>query len=65
MIKLIGAWEFICPTIDDLTPDQLEAMKIIAPARGSAKTGLYIRFNSSRITLTNGPSTQKVTHETK
>jgi hypothetical protein len=27
MIKLRGAWEFVCPTIDDLTPEQLEAIK--------------------------------------
>jgi hypothetical protein len=32
MIKLRGAWEFICPTIDDLTPAQLEAIKKNCPS---------------------------------
>ena len=44
MIKIRGAFEFVCPTIDDLTPDQLEAMKTNCPSARIGEDGLVYPF---------------------
>jgi hypothetical protein len=45
MIKLRGAWEFVCPTINDLSAKQLQAIRENCPsARIDEKTGLVYPF---------------------
>jgi hypothetical protein len=44
MIKLRGAWEFICPTINDLTPAPLEAIKTNCPSARIGENGLIYSF---------------------
>jgi hypothetical protein len=44
MIKLHGAWEFICPTVNDLTPAQLEAIKTNCPSARIGDNGLIYPF---------------------
>ncbi len=44
MIKLRGAWEFICPTINDLTPAQLDVIKTNCPSARIGEDGLVYPF---------------------
>jgi hypothetical protein len=44
MIKLRGAWEFVCPTVDDLTAAQLEAIKTNCPSARIGEDGLVYPF---------------------
>jgi len=44
MIKIRGAFEFVCLTIDDLTPDQLEAMKTNCPSARIGEDDLVYPF---------------------
>src|SRR5262249_40727878 len=45
MIKIMGAWEFVCPTIHDLTPGQLEALKANCPSARIGEDGLVYPFH--------------------
>ena len=44
MIKLRGGWEYICPTIDDLTAEQLQAIKTNCPTARIGDDGLIYPF---------------------
>jgi hypothetical protein len=43
--KVQGRLEYICPTIDDLTPDQLEAIKTNCPSARIGEDGLVYPFH--------------------
>jgi hypothetical protein len=45
MIKLRGGYEFICPTIYDLTPEELEALKTNCPSVRIGEDGLVYPFH--------------------
>jgi hypothetical protein len=44
MLKLRGGWEFICPTIYDLTAEELEALKRNCPSARIGEDGLVYPF---------------------
>jgi hypothetical protein len=48
MIKLRGAWEFVCPTDHDLTPEQLEAIKTNCPSARIGEDGFVYPFQYIR-----------------
>ena len=45
MLKLRGGWEFICPTIYDLTAEELEALKRNCPSARISEDGLVYPFH--------------------